>query len=982
MATEGALAGLFTINENGETVVFSQGNLQYKASTNTWRFAENQYDIVGADNTYISDYNDSWIDLFGWGTGNAPTKSVSWDDEEYTTFVDWGNNAISNGGNMVNTWRTLTKDEWTYLFEERENASSLYGYANINGINGVVILPDNWERPSEVYLITGSDYSYNSYTLDDWSIMESSGAVFLPAAGYREETDVYVYNTDGDYWSSTTGDGMHSAYGVDFENYNFNAQYYYGDLFRGRSVRLVKSTCLVASGSCGDNLTWELSCDGVLSICGSGAMWENMWEAVGNSSPWSEYSEQISALSIGTGVTYINEEAFFIEIRAIYFSGSLEDWCNKPWQPVASNYDLYISGEKIVDLVIPGGVTRIGDGAFSGCSSIRSLSIPSTITEWGYNSFNCENLNAIYISDLAQWCQIRCTDFMDNPLHKAKHLFLNGIEITGQLVIPNTIDSIGNWAFVNCEGITSVVIPEGIVSIGRGSLNTCVNMTQVSFPNSLTKIGWASFLGCESLQNVVVPNNVVSIEGYAFKNCYEMESITFGDSLKEIGSWSFTSCTSLKKIVFGNNLQKIGDIAFGYDSSLTSIEIPASVISIGEVAFYDCTGLNSIICHATTPPTLGENVFYNVDKNIPLYVPTTSLELYRVADQWKDFTNIQGLTPESPTHQNGLLNGEFSIGSDKKIRFSQGNLQYNAALGSHQCADGSTKQGCWRFAEHQWDYVGDEINGTVYVNDVKCNNELISSSYDGWIDLFGWGTSGWNSGANAYQPYSTSTNYLDYYPGSYVNNNLAGVYENADWGVYNEISAATDGSWRILTYYEWQYLLLERENASAKFGMAKVNSVVGCIFLPDSWELPNGIVFVAGIEDETVNNYSSSEWLLMEQNGAVFLPAAGHRYSGNGKPINWASINLFYWTSTHAKFNTAWRFCRNENGINFDGGGRNSGSSVRLVQVSEKPSTPTAIEDVDESVSKYGSSRKVVSNGQILIMRGDKTYTITGQEVK
>ena len=136
----------------------------------------------------------------------------------------------------------------------------------------------------------------------------------------------------------------------------------------------------------------------------------------------------------------------------------------------------------------------------------------------------------------------------------------------------------------------------------------------------------------------------------------------------------------------------------------------------------------------------------------------------------------------------GILNGKFSISDDKQIYFSQGNLQYNAVQGTHDCSDGTTKEGTWRFAEHQYDRIGSQ-------------NSNISATYDGWIDLFGWGTSGWNSGANEYQPYSTSDVNGNYYPGGSYSNNLTGSYANADWGVYNAIFNGGNqaGMWRTLT---------------------------------------------------------------------------------------------------------------------------------------------------------------------------------------
>ena len=209
---DGALPGLFSVSET-QQVYFSRGNLQYQASTNTWRFAEHQYDYVGtqtadgngyyggnvsgSDNRSISSTYSGWIDLFGWGTGSNPTLSsqIYWD---YGTFVDWGSNPISNGGNTANRWRTLTQAEWEYLLNERPNASSKFAIGNINGVGGLILLPDSWTLPSECSFTSGYatydgyidiDWTHNSYTLAQWAQMEAAGAVFLPAAGDRYGTN-------------------------------------------------------------------------------------------------------------------------------------------------------------------------------------------------------------------------------------------------------------------------------------------------------------------------------------------------------------------------------------------------------------------------------------------------------------------------------------------------------------------------------------------------------------------------------------------------------------------------------------------------------------------------------------------------------------------------------------------------------------------------------------------------------------------------
>ena len=234
----GALPGYFSVGE-GVQVQFSRGNLQYNALKAEWQFADQQYDYIGEDNANISESYEGWIDLFGWGTGNNPTNT-STNNEDYPEFYDWGNNPISNGGYIESMWRTLTSEEWRYMFESRTNASNLYGAATVNGINGIVILPDGWSDIPDIFTFNpGSGaYSQNTYTYEEWSKMESAGAVFLPAAGSREGNAVSSVGTGGSYWSATYyGSGY--AYDIGFTSSYFGSQDYILCSY-GRSVRLVK----------------------------------------------------------------------------------------------------------------------------------------------------------------------------------------------------------------------------------------------------------------------------------------------------------------------------------------------------------------------------------------------------------------------------------------------------------------------------------------------------------------------------------------------------------------------------------------------------------------------------------------------------------------------------------------------------------------------------------------------------------------------
>ena len=270
------------------------------------------------------------------------------------------------------------------------------------------------------------------------------------------------------------------------------------------------------------------------------------------------------------------------------------------------------------------------------------------------------------------------------------------------------------------------------------------------------------------------------------------------------------------------------------------------------------------------------------------------------------------LTVESLTPVEGLLPGLFSVSSTKQVHFSQGNLQYQASTDT------------WRFAEHQYDYVG-SANSSI----------LIINTYSGWIDLFGWGTSGWNSGAVCYQPWSTSQSRSDYYPGGSSTNGLTGAYAEADWAYHNPISNGGNAvhQWRTLTQLEWNYLLNTRTNASAKRGTGNIDGVGGLIILPDSWTLPSGCLFTPGFassdNDWTRNSYTFAQWTQMEVSGAVFLPAAGNRYSG----VQDVGGNGYYWSSAPYNEGSAYLMYFNSNYLRAAGNGyRSYGLSVRPVQ--------------------------------------------------
>ena len=237
--------GVFSVSADKQ-VTFSKGNLQYHPANDEWRFAPSQLDYIGEANSNCSSTYNGWLDLFGWSTGATNfgvSTSTDWENDYLGSFVDWGTNQI--GADAPNTWRTLSYDEWDYLLNTRTNASVLKGVAQVNGVNGLILLPDNWVCPEGITFKSGfhSSYgveyyaAYQTFTAEQWSKLESAGAVFLPAAGRRYGSIVDIVLYGGYYWSAT---GSNSDYAYCLYFYSDGANMDYGDRYTGRSVRLVK----------------------------------------------------------------------------------------------------------------------------------------------------------------------------------------------------------------------------------------------------------------------------------------------------------------------------------------------------------------------------------------------------------------------------------------------------------------------------------------------------------------------------------------------------------------------------------------------------------------------------------------------------------------------------------------------------------------------------------------------------------------------
>ncbi len=216
-------------------------------------------------------------------------------------------------------------------------------------------------------------------------------------------------------------------------------------------------------------------------------------------------------------------------------------------------------------------LTSIGEYTFSGCSGLTEITIPDSVTSIGSEAFDdCGSLEAVYISDLAVWFEISFGSSTSNPLYYTGELYLNDTLLT-ELVVPDSVTSIGDYVFCNCTGLTSVNIGNSVTDIGTRAFYDCTGLREITIPDSVTSIGSETFSGCNALTEVTIPDSVTSIENGAFSGCTGLTKITLSDNLTYIGYEIFSGCTGLTEITIPDSVTYIGVRAFSGCTELISV---------------------------------------------------------------------------------------------------------------------------------------------------------------------------------------------------------------------------------------------------------------------------------------------------------------------------------------------------------------------------------------------------------------------------
>lgn len=395
-------------------------------------------------------------------------------------------------------------------------------------------------------------------------------------------------------------------------------------------------TTVVASGTCGKNVVWQLDSAGELTISGTGKMEDYTYysSSVDPNMPWYPNNASISKVTVRDGVTSIGAYAF-------YRCGNLTS-VTIPDSVTSIGKYAFAYCSSLPSLTVGSGVTTICDSAIEYCDSLTSISLPNGLTKIEGNVFwKCEGLKEVHVPSLKGWLGISFAHAYSNPMNYADKLYI-GEELLTDAVLPEGTTKIGKFTFYHCYDLKKVTIPDSVTTIEENAFEGCKSLKGITLPDGLKSIGASAFNGCTALENIRIPDGMTSLSSYVFYSCTNLKSIDLPDSMAKIEDHAFAQCSNLRSIQLPESVTSIGQSAFYCCSRLSCVNIPSrvtkicdytfyacnllpcvtipsGVTSIGVKAFYNCNSLEKILFLGKTMPSVGELAFGQSKRTIYCY---------------------------------------------------------------------------------------------------------------------------------------------------------------------------------------------------------------------------------------------------------------------------------------------------------------------------------------------------------------------------